>query len=200
MRAPLLPLLVLAAACSTDGSSYAPRCDVALQTPDPSQALPGDEVTIAGSPLTTTYDTALYVGADRATVLEVTRDGCDDCDTCREDAGCSVCGDCDACDLQCTQECTETVRFEVPVDLGAGTWPVTLYNYHGVGGPVSLDVGGSGDSGTADGGATDSGNTDSGNTDSGTADGGATDSGTADGGATDSGTADGGATDSGTTG
>ncbi|RME20263.1 MAG: hypothetical protein D6798_20865, partial [Deltaproteobacteria bacterium] len=167
MRLVLLPLLLTLAACITEGGSYAPRCDVTLGEPEPSPALPGDEVVMAGTPLTTTYDTALYVGAVRATVLEVTREGCDACDTCREDAGCSVCGDCDACDQQCREECVETVRFAVPTDLEGGTWPITLYNYHGVGGPVPIEVESASDTGGSDSGSADGGSADGGTPDGG---------------------------------
>ena len=160
-------LILLLAACTTDSTVLSPRCDLEIQAPAPSSALPGDEVTVQGTPLTSTYDTAVYVGSERATVLEVLRDDCETCDQCREDNECNECADCDICDATCAEDCVETVRFQVPATAPAGTAAVLVYNLHGMGGPVSLEVLGGDDTGGDDSGGKDSGGKDSGGTDSG---------------------------------
>ncbi|NOY27032.1 MAG: hypothetical protein GXP62_14270, partial [Oligoflexia bacterium] len=139
-----------------------PRCDLSLGSPTPSLSLPGDTVSLPATPLTSTWDTAVIVGGHRATVIDVVRDGCDPCDSCRADYGCSVCGDCDACDLECDTDCIETVEFQVPSTLSAGTWDTWVYNVHGAGGPLPLVVGSVKDTGSKDSGAKDSGAKDSG--------------------------------------
>ena len=194
MRRPLLLVLALAfAGCSTDTTVLSPRCDLTLGSPSPDPVARGQVVTLPASPLTSSWDTAVYVGGARATVLEVVREDCDACDECRETAECTACGDCDACDLECDQRCVETIQFQVPDQLSGGDWPLWVYNLHGTGGPISLEVSAPVDTGTGD----DSGSSDGGTTDD--TGGGTTDGGTTDGGTTDGGTTDGGTTDGGTT-
>ncbi len=92
----------------------------------------------SGRPFTSAYDTAIYVGDARATIIELERAGCEECDECLTEQSCTGCDDCDPCDLLCT-ECLETVRFVVPqVDPGATV--VRLYNRHGESNALPLEV------------------------------------------------------------
>lgn len=114
-------------------------CDVLLATAEPAAASPGDTVTLTATPLTTDYDTALFVGGVRAQVTAVDRTGCDECDACIETYECLTCGDCDDCDAQCDAECVETVTFIVP-EVAPGDAVVQIYNAFGGSQPLSLEI------------------------------------------------------------
>ena len=165
----LLPVLALVG-CTTSTTITSPRCDLTVGTPSPTEAAAGTTVTLSATPMTSTWDTAVYVGGMRATVLEVTRDNCDTCDTCRSDAGCTSCGDCDVCDLECSQDCSESVSFDLPLGLPAGANPVWVYNEHGTGGPADVTILSAPDTGTKDTGTKDTGAHDTGTKDTGTKD------------------------------
>lgn len=134
----ILPIL-LATQCETEAVSPSRSCEVVLNSADPSEGEVGDEVVVAGSPLTTIQDSLLMVGGTPAEVVSVDRIGCDACDTCVVEQDCSPCGDCDACDAVCDAECTETLRFVVP-EREAGTADLTLYNLYGNSDPLSFSV------------------------------------------------------------
>ena len=121
---------LLLSACSTPTDIFALRCDVMVSDIAPQPAAQGEAVTITGTPFTSTYDSAVYVGAERASVLDVSRTGCDTCDACRAQAGCTECSDCDACDSICANECVETITFTVP-DVEPGVHGLQLFNAHG---------------------------------------------------------------------
>ena len=105
---------------------------------------------MTGGPLTDTWDTAVYFGTERALITAVERDGCDDCDACRETNGCTACGDCDACDLLCEADCVETTSAEIP-QLDAGSVEVLLFNAYGVSKPLVFTVDGVEDTGSTSG-------------------------------------------------
>lgn len=145
----MLSLLLLA--CSEVVSGLAPPCVPDAPVPEVSTVAPGEATRIRVHPLATDYDTAVYVGASRAEVLGVQREGCEAYDTCLGDEGCSACGDCDACG-PLLADCVETVRVRVPV-LEAGTYPLVVYSQYGETLPGSLSVGGA-DTGADTGGDT----------------------------------------------
>lgn len=150
----LAPLLL---SCTTSSTPLAARCDVEIQQPSPAVASPGQAVSLSARPLTSTWDTAVFVGDQRASGVEVSREGCTSCDSCRELVECSACGDCDTCDALCEEECQETILFEVP-DLADGSWELRVYNAYGNGGPTLLEVQSGGtDTGTGDTGTGDTG-------------------------------------------
>ncbi len=186
----LTALLILG--CTTSTSTEVQICEVDLVAVTPEALLPGDEAVLTATPLTTDYDTALYLSGVRAQVTAVDRSGCEECDTCREDAECLVCQDCDTCDALCASDCLETVRFVVP-ELPPGPATVQLYNTYGGSDPLTVEILGApidtSGSDTAGSGTAGSGTADSGTADSGTADSGTADSGTADSGTAGSGTA-----------
>jgi hypothetical protein len=109
------------------------RCDVRIAALSPSSGSPGEAVTVTGTPFTTSWDTAVYVGGTRALVDEVNRYDCDPCDECLDehidDCKARMCADCDVCDVLCTA-CTEVATFVVP-DVAAGETSVRLLNSHG---------------------------------------------------------------------
>jgi hypothetical protein len=123
-----LPLM--ATTCDTATSSLSRSCEVRLEAPSPAEGLPGAEVTVGASPLTTLQDSRLFVGGLEATLLSLDREGCDACDACILEADCNPCEDCDSCDALCDAECTESLRFEVPA-LGPGAVKISLYNLFG---------------------------------------------------------------------
>jgi hypothetical protein len=127
------------AGCTTPTEILALRCDVYVDDLDPQIAEVGESVVLTGSPYTSVYDSAVYVGDTRATVTAVDRDGCTTCDSCRAQFGCTECGDCDVCDRECTVSCVETVTFTVP-DVSDGDQRVQLFNGHGQSHVVELTV------------------------------------------------------------
>lgn len=133
-----LAFLLLAAGCdSTDSWSTSP-CDVTLSHAKPEQAYVGETVTLRGHPLTSAYDTAVYLGTQRATVVELHRERCDDCDACLDDEGCTGCDDCDACDWLCST-CWEVVTIELP-SHSAGDTTLRLFNRHGESNALDFEV------------------------------------------------------------
>jgi len=131
---------VLLTGCSQTTYTANELCDVLLTTATPTAASPGDTVILAATPLTTDYDTALFVGGVRAQITSVDRsDDCDICDACREEYECLTCGDCDDCDAQCDAECVETVTFVVP-EVAPGETIVQIYNAFGGSQPLSLEI------------------------------------------------------------
>ncbi len=131
----LLALALLAGCDSSDSFTPSP-CDVSLHQLKPSAALVGEELTASGRPFTSAYDTAVYVGTARATVLSVDRYRCEPCDDCLEEQGCTGCDDCDSCDWICSN-CMETVRFAVP-EVAPGELDVKLFNRHGESNPLPV--------------------------------------------------------------
>ncbi len=160
LASPLPILAAMLAGCTTTTSTLAERCTIEVEAVEPAAAEPGDHVVLRARPLTTSFDTAIYLDGARAAVLDLSRDGCDACDTCRSENGCNVCGDCDACDAECRADCSETVTFAVP-DMAAGETELRIYNSHGTGGPVPFTVeGGPADTGGTDSGAGDTASSD----------------------------------------
>ena len=153
MRA-LILIAGLAAGCNSTSTVEYTRCQVTLDSLVPAAAAVGEAVVLNGGPQTNAWDTSIYVGQARATVISVDRsEGCDTCDTCRSDEGCTACGDCDACDLACAADCVETATFEVPADAPVGPTQVVLYNGEGSSEPLPFEVTTPG----GDGGGTDGG-------------------------------------------
>jgi hypothetical protein len=109
------------------------RCDLAIEELSAPSGSPGEPVAITGTPFTTSWDTAVYVGGTRAVVDDVSRYNCDPCDTCFDDhvdeCPGRMCADCDACDELCNA-CIEVATFIVP-DVSAGETTVRLLNSHG---------------------------------------------------------------------
>lgn len=116
--------------CSTPTEILALRCDVTVTDIQPQPAAAGDSVELVGRPFTSVYDSAVYVGDQRATVLDVDRSSCVECDSCRARSGCTECSDCDVCDRLCATTCTERIVFEVP-GVSAGDYGLQLFNAHG---------------------------------------------------------------------
>jgi len=159
----------LTVGCDTSSSFTPSPCDVTLETVEPSEGLVGAQVTATGRPFTDAYDTAVYVGTARATITELNREGCDECDDCLTDQVCTGCDDCDACDVICGA-CVESVSFVVP-DESVGSTVVRLFNRHGESNGLPFEV----LAPPVDTGPTDTGPTDTGPTDTGPADTGDTD-------------------------
>jgi len=127
--------------CSDDLTIEAYRCDVTIGELSPTSGSPGEPVAIAGTPFTTSWDTAVYVGGTRAVVDDVTRYTCEACDTCFDEhtEEClTSCADCDACDVLCNA-CIERATFIVP-DVAAGETSVLLLNSHGQSNPIPFVV------------------------------------------------------------
>lgn len=136
---PFLFLLLSLSACEEALVDTPGSCQVELLAATPTEASQGDSVQLHARPLSDKQDTALFVGGARATVETVERNGCEDCDSCRETNLCSPCRDCDACDAACDAECEEFLRFEIP-EVGPGVTTLHLYNQFGNSRPLDFTV------------------------------------------------------------
>lgn len=123
-------LLIFLTACSTTTVDYAKDCDVRLEPLSPSEGAPNTLINATVSPNTTVWDTAVYMGNTRAEIVQVSREGCEECDACKDREGCQECADCDACDSACSDTCVESVQFRAS-SLPPGAVEVSIYNGHG---------------------------------------------------------------------
>ena len=123
-------LFMLLISCAETVDVYSTSCEVVVESVSPSVSVPGAQVSVTGTPMTTTWDTAITLNGTRAEVISVDREGCEDCDQCKLDAACTSCEDCDACDQICKSDCEEVVVFEVPA-VSPGEAELHLYNVHG---------------------------------------------------------------------
>ena len=131
--------LILALGCSTDVVSTVTSCEVQISTKDSTWVEVGQRFEIYGTPLTTHFDTAAYLGSQRANVLDVNRDSCVECDECRDREECNVCQDCDACDSICETSCESTLALEIP-DVAPGEFQLQIYNSYGQSNALNLHV------------------------------------------------------------
>ena len=115
-------------ACETTTSDTLTTCEVAISL-DVEHGLPGDEVTAVGTPLSTTYDSIISFDGSAAEILDVSREDCALCDTCREENACAPCGACIPCLAQCNL-CDESISFVIP-QVPTGDTTVTLINAFG---------------------------------------------------------------------
>ncbi len=151
-------LFLMIFACGTTTVALVEDCDVLGAGIEPQEAPAGAIVTAEVTPVTTHWDTAVYVNGVRAEVGEILREGCEACDTCKETNACLACDDCDDCDATCKADCNERIAFTVP-NIPAGPAQVVIYNGHGTTDPIAFTVSASADTGEAD---TGSSSTDSG--------------------------------------
>ena len=133
-----VPLTLALVGCDSEDTESATSCVVALTGVEPSAATAGETATLTGQPFTTVYDSAVYVGSQRATIIDLDRTDCEACDACRDDEQCNACGDCDDCDTICT-ECVETLTFTVP-QAESGPTTLQLFNAFGNTAPLDFEV------------------------------------------------------------
>lgn len=146
-------------ACGTQTYDFAEDCDVRIVELNPNEAAPGDTVSATSTPVTTVWDTAVYVNSERAEIVDIERMNCEACDECKVEEGCLACDDCDACDALCRTECIEQVNFVVP-QISAGPARVSMYNGHGGSNSLGFVIASPDDTGSTD--LTDTGDVDSG--------------------------------------
>lgn len=145
----LVLAFVLLAGCATATSNVVTRCTIEITSVTPDAGSPGDQVVVQAAPLTSAWDSAVYLGAARATVVDLARDDCDACDSCLDTNGCNICSICAACVTECTQDCVQTLTFEVP-QVSSGTLPMVIYNSHGQSRPTDFTVIGAPDTASGD--------------------------------------------------
>ncbi len=124
-----LALLLFTVGCASESSSTWNPCDVTLTGVEPPAGPAGSEAAVSGSPFTDAWDTAIYVGSVRATIVGVERMDCDPWEECVAVTGCNPCADCDACDPD-RSACRESATFVVP-DMAPGATSLHLFNRHG---------------------------------------------------------------------
>ncbi len=161
MKRALLTLLALG--CGTTAGDIYEVCtiDAALE---PSSGLPGEVVSVTGGPFSevsgeAARDTRVEVGGVAATVVSVVREGCDACDTCRDEAGCPPCGLCNgrlleqARRLDCFGDpfadppttgdcgaCEQSMTFEIPAGAPIGPTTVWIVTRDGASDPIPFVV------------------------------------------------------------
>ena len=138
-RIPLALVALMGTACATSPVVTLGTCDVGVFSPSAEEVRPGDPFTVGGTPLTTDWDTLVYMGGVQAELTDLSRVGCETCDTCRTDSLCTACSECDTCDRLCAEQCDETVTVLVP-DLPPGPVDVWLVNRHGRSDTVTVTV------------------------------------------------------------
>ena len=121
---------IVALGCSTTSVELAQDCDVRLTSIEPSAAAPGATISAHVAPVTTVWDTAVYVGRQRAQVLAVDRINCEACDECKQENRCTECEDCDACDAECDENCVESISFTA-ISAPSSQYPVSIFNGYG---------------------------------------------------------------------
>ena len=139
MRSLYLSVPLLGLGCTTDVTYSSGECRLVIDSPSASLVESGEVLQIAGSPLTTHFDTAAYIGGVRSTVLDVDRSSCVECDACRAAEACGICSDCDACDTICKDSCIEIATLVVPA-LPTGPTQLEIYNSYGQSNPLDIDI------------------------------------------------------------
>ena len=122
-------LLALLLGCVPVETLTVPLCLLATPVPAQAEILPGDTLTIATTPVSTIWDSVVYIGTARAELSALDRTGCDECDSCRETEGCTGCGSCTTCSPSCDL-CSETLSAIVPA-LPPGPQTLTVINHYG---------------------------------------------------------------------
>lgn len=122
-------LLALILGCTTAETLTVPLCLLDTPSPTVSDIQVGETLTVTTSPVSTLWDSTLYIGAARAELTSLDRTDCDTCDSCRETQSCSGCGACDECALSCAS-CNESLSAIVP-DVAEGPQSITVINHYG---------------------------------------------------------------------
>ena len=138
MRCLYLSVTLLGLGCTTDVTYSSGECRLVLDSSSASIVESGEVIQVTGTPLTTHFDTAAYIGGVRSTVLDVNR-SCVECDACRAEEACGVCSDCDACDTICKDTCIEIATLVVP-SLPPGRTQLEIYNSYGHSNPLDIDI------------------------------------------------------------
>lgn len=125
----MIASLLLFLACTTTTTTTTTNCILPQPTLEPATGEAGQHVVATTGPLYTDWDTAILVGSTRAEIVELSRENCSDCDTCRAEAGCLTCGECETCTDTCSL-CVETVTFATPA-IPAGSYEVSILNQYG---------------------------------------------------------------------
>ena len=134
--------------CSSTPVTLAQNCDVRMSSLEPLMVHAGDTVRATGGPMTSVWDTAVYLDTVRAEVVALDRIGCEECDTCKRQNSCSECDDCDECDAICIEQCIESIDFIAP-EMSADSANVSFYNGHGQSNAIVLHFGAETDTGQA---------------------------------------------------
>ena len=129
--------MMLVTGCVTETSTEVESCSLTLSPPDEDLVV-GDEVTVYGRPFTALFDSSIRFEQTDASLVDVSRDECALCDTCREQAECSDCETCDVCATSC-ETCIESMTLTVP-DLPSGDYYVVARNSYGLSTPTQWSV------------------------------------------------------------
>ena len=129
--------LIFGAGCITETNTEVESCSLTL-TPPEDVVVVGEPVTVYGRPFTALFDSSIRFEQTDATLVDVSRDDCALCDTCRDQAECSDCEACEVCATSC-ETCVESMTLTVP-DLPTGDYYVTARNSYGLSAPTEWSV------------------------------------------------------------
>ena len=121
--------LLFSLACTTEELEELNDCGVELIEVPMLQS--DTESKIYASPLSTDWDTSVFINGDSVPVLSVQRLGCSSCEICRLENGCDSCGDCESCRMSCDPTvCIESVSVQLP-SLSETTATLQIINQYG---------------------------------------------------------------------
>ena len=125
----LLLFIFVSFACTTDEVEEVNDCGVLL-VEEP--ILESDsENKIYASPLSTDWDTTVFLDGESVPVISVQRLGCSSCENCRLENGCDSCGDCENCIMNCDPTvCVESISIQTPI-LSSSTVSLQIINQYG---------------------------------------------------------------------
>ena len=129
--------ILLFAGCITETSTEVESCALTL-TPPSEVLISGEDVTVYGRPFTALFDSSIRFEQTDASLIDVSREECALCDTCRDQADCSDCETCDVCATSC-ETCVESITLTVP-DLPTGDYYVVARNSYGLSTPTQWSV------------------------------------------------------------
>ena len=129
--------LLFVAGCITETSTDVESCSITLTPPD-DVVMVGDTITVYGRPFTALFDSSIRFEQTDARLVDVSRDDCALCDTCRDQADCTDCDSCEVCTTSC-ETCVESMTLTVP-DLPTGDYYVTARNSYGQSAPAQWSL------------------------------------------------------------
>jgi hypothetical protein len=132
-------LLLTLFACEETSEIESLQCSLELKELTPAPLIAESTAVARLSPVTETWDSLVHLNGQPVPVVQTERAGCQECDECRIEYGCTVCQDCDSCDRLCADTCEETITFTVPA-LTLGMHQLQFTNAYGQTPVIDVEV------------------------------------------------------------
>lgn len=125
--------------CTTDEASVDVRCEIQVDSVT-ENAENENSITISAFPMTEIFDTHVQINQSVVSVLDINKENCTECDSCRENSGCTDCAYCVSCEPIC-QDCEHFLTVDIPVDLPeSNEYWATIYNSLGSSEPIQINL------------------------------------------------------------